>query len=417
MTLRSISHLVSVCLMAGFIQSCGEKVPAQTQIHVQSITVSPTELTLQDQTKGTVTATVLPENATDKTVLWSSANTGVATVDNGIVTPVAPGTTDIIAKTADQGLVSKCKVTVTSSAPEGKAWPLRLMTFNILQGGKADGSTDTAGHEWDAVRKTPCLNMLKEINPDIILLQECRREQLKFLKANLAGYNYFSYAKDGVLASGYSDGDATNDASFKNGGQRNVILLRSSMFEMKEWGRFWLSENPSAPSKGFGTSGQKIKLWLKVRHLAGGFDFYLFNTHFIPQSYGNAVTPVVDVITPCAEVNVKQMKQILGDKTVSGKGNDPTIVFFAGDLNSSNTSARMASVNDYLYRAGDLAEKKDESKTFNGFRADRSTWTLIDHIYYKNAVPKVYKVVNEETYGTQFLSDHFPVYCDFEINR
>ena len=417
MTLREIKILLSACLVAVSFPSCGEKTPADPTIHVQSISVSPSEMTLQDQATGTVTARVLPENATDKTVLWTSADPGVATVKDGTVTPVAPGATEILATTVDGGLVSKCKVTVTSSVPPAQAWAVRLMSFNILQGGKADGSTDSAGHEWSKVRKTPCLNMFKEINPDIIMLQECRREQLKDLKANLSGYTFYSYAKDGVLASGYQDGDAANDASFKNGGQRNVILLRTSLFKVLDWGRFWLSETPSTPSQGFGTTGQKITLWLKVHSLAGDFDFYLFNTHFIPQSYGNAVSPKVDVITPCAELNVRKMKEILGDKTTSGKGNDPSVVFFAGDLNCNHASEKMASVNDYLYRAGGEAGVKDDSMTFNGFRTDRSTWTLIDHIYYKNAVPKVYKVVNEATYGTEFLSDHFPVYCDFEITR
>ncbi len=296
-----------------------------------------------------------------------------------------------------------------------ESFALRLMTFNILQGGKADGSTDEEGHEWKTVRKAPCMKMFKEVDPDIIMLQECRKEQLNDIKAELKDYSYYSYAKDGVLAASYTDGDAANDASFKNKGQRNVIMLRTSQYEVKDWGRFWLSDTPDVPSNGFGTEGKKLTLWLKVQHKASGVEFYLFNTHFIPQSYGNAVDPVVDVISPCARVNIEQMKKVLGDSTQSGKGESKTTVFFAGDLNCNNENSRMSAVNDYMLHAGVEATKTDMSMTFNGFREDSSTWTRIDHIYYKNASPKLYKVVSEASYGTQFISDHFPVYSDFDI--
>lgn len=62
---------------------------------------------------GQLTATVLPENAYDKRVKWTSSNTKIATVDqNGKVTAVGSGTVVITAKTNVGGLEAKCTVTV-----------------------------------------------------------------------------------------------------------------------------------------------------------------------------------------------------------------------------------------------------------------------------------------------------------------
>jgi hypothetical protein len=62
----------------------------------------------------TLVATVLPTNADNKKVTWSSSNTDVATVTNGIVTPVSLGTSTITVTTVDGGKTATCDVTVVN---------------------------------------------------------------------------------------------------------------------------------------------------------------------------------------------------------------------------------------------------------------------------------------------------------------
>ncbi|MEG1070141.1 MAG: Ig-like domain-containing protein, partial [Ruthenibacterium sp.] len=76
-----------------------------------------TKLLLIEGDSETLTATVLPENATDKTVTWTSSNAAVATVANGKVTAVKAGTATITAKTAN-GKSATCAVTVTAKKPD-----------------------------------------------------------------------------------------------------------------------------------------------------------------------------------------------------------------------------------------------------------------------------------------------------------
>ena len=91
---------------------------AQKIILVESVTLGKTELALViNEADVTLTATVKPDDATDKTVTWTSSNPAVATVDaNGKVHAVAVGTATITAQAGDK--TATCVVTVTA-APAG----------------------------------------------------------------------------------------------------------------------------------------------------------------------------------------------------------------------------------------------------------------------------------------------------------
>jgi len=87
-----------------------------TNVSVTGVTLNQSSLSM---TVGgaavTLTATVAPNNATNKTVGWSSSNPSVATVTYGTVTAVAAGSATITVTTADGGKTANCFVTVTGS--------------------------------------------------------------------------------------------------------------------------------------------------------------------------------------------------------------------------------------------------------------------------------------------------------------
>ena len=81
-------------------------------VSVTGVSLNKTTLTLNIGDSETLTATITPDNATDKSVTWTSSNTDVATVENGTVTAVGAGSATITAKTADGAKKATCLVTV-----------------------------------------------------------------------------------------------------------------------------------------------------------------------------------------------------------------------------------------------------------------------------------------------------------------
>ena len=105
---------------------------------VTGVTLDQTDLTLFTGQSEQLTATVTPDNATNKNVTWSSDNETVATVDaNGNVTAVAAGTATITVTTADGSHTATCKVTVKDPV-YSMATDTAVLSFDSKTEGYAD---------------------------------------------------------------------------------------------------------------------------------------------------------------------------------------------------------------------------------------------------------------------------------------
>ena len=81
-------------------------------VAVASVTLDSTSIILEEGESRNLTATVSPSNAENKTVLWTSSNSSVASVKEGLVTALKPGSATITVKTEDGGKTATCQVTV-----------------------------------------------------------------------------------------------------------------------------------------------------------------------------------------------------------------------------------------------------------------------------------------------------------------
>ncbi len=99
----------------GFTAACEITVQAAAPeiISVTGVDISDDSLSLEEGQSAVLTATVLPDNATDKTVSWSSDNTSVVTVDQGgNLNAVGAGQATVTVTTTDGGFSASCNVTV-----------------------------------------------------------------------------------------------------------------------------------------------------------------------------------------------------------------------------------------------------------------------------------------------------------------
>ena len=112
-------------LFAGVFSGCRPDEPTPTptptptpaKVTVTGVTLNKTTLSLLEGNFETLTATVSPDNASNKSVTWKSSATDIAKVDDsGKVTAVKAGSATITVTTADGGKTADCSVTVTEQA-------------------------------------------------------------------------------------------------------------------------------------------------------------------------------------------------------------------------------------------------------------------------------------------------------------
>ena len=116
----------STGLMTETCDLCGAKtgemeIPMLIPNFVTGITVSPNRLALNVGETANLTAIITPDTAENKNVIWSSSDTDIATVADGVVTAKTPGVAMIIVQSEDGGYKDFCVVRVASLTPANGA--------------------------------------------------------------------------------------------------------------------------------------------------------------------------------------------------------------------------------------------------------------------------------------------------------
>ena len=163
-------------------------------IPVTGLTLDKSSLTMKEGDAQTLTATVFPSNATDKTVKWSSSDASVASVDqSGNVFALSDGSTVITASVGDKA--ASCEVTVLFNSS-------KYLTFEVIKSGNikwiATGSniktieyTKDSGRTWISITSSNSGTTIPVSSGDIIHFKGNNTAYGNNPRGNNDGYNCF----------------------------------------------------------------------------------------------------------------------------------------------------------------------------------------------------------------------------------
>ena len=339
---------------------------AQKIILVESVTLGKTELELIiGQADVTLTATVKPDDATDKTVTWTSSNPAVATVDEtGKVHAVAAGEATITAQAGDK--TATCVVTVTA-APAGwtandyneATWNGTKVVFTKKTAATATAMTNSTtlwSDEWYTVAGDVTITGDVILQTDVhLILQDGAKLTINGqLNCNSgSGYNLYIYGQkkgDGKL------NVTNNSANAINSGNGYRIDIHGGEVTASAAGNIGLRTGYLAVYGG------------KLTATSGGDKVIGFGN--IIDVYGGEVVATA----------TSSMSPSNGISSV-GSSASQILTVYGGKVTATGNGVTLPS----SYGAGFACYVKSGTTGINFYFSDNGTWG--DGIYYEDANP------------------------------
>jgi len=254
-----------------------------------------------------------------------------------------------------------------------------IMTYNIRYKNNTDGV-----NSWD-LRKDNLVKQLKNLNPDILGIQEAVYDQITFINENIPEYKVTGEGRDGGIK-----------------GEFSAIFYNYNKFKLLHSGTFWLNESRTPLIKGWDAAFPRICTYAKFTEIKNGKTFYVFNTHLDHvgnEARKNSVSLIIDSI---AKLNTENLP-----------------VLFCGDFNTDESDFTIQQILQKYKNTKNIAHKVNISQkgTFNGYNTTIEATNLIDYIFASSHF-KVYKYqVPVNLYNNLYPSDHFPVFIKIKIKK
>ncbi len=254
---------------------------------------------------------------------------------------------------------------------------IKVMSFNVRL-----NSADDFTNAWP-FRKDACVEMIKDQKPTVIGFQEAKyKDQWTVLKSALSD-NYDGW---GV--------DRDNGEESPNNGETMGILYDKSKVKKLDGGTFWLSTTPDIVSKSWNSACNRTATWGIFEHIATGKKFCYINTHLDHKS---------------AEAQKEGLKLIVEKFKEHNPDGFPQ--FLTGDFNIKIGNATLDILKDYMEDTRLVAPegKTDNDRTYNNWSSTGGS--IIDYVYCTKGMSVVEYHTIDESYGVEYISDHYPIYA------
>lgn len=200
-----------------------------TVVPVQNVALSKSTLTLTEGDSETLTATVSPSNATDRTVTWTVSPSGYATVSGGVVTALKEGSCTITATAG--GKSATCAVTVEAAASGGIVLPAPLYKLASAKAFAAANKEylDTGIKLFSSIDPQPSWTILLEVQGDALSAVANTYTLLSCFSENSStrGLLYAVWGNGNLGFNLYSTSGPFINLSYLNGNKVRIALVLS----------------------------------------------------------------------------------------------------------------------------------------------------------------------------------------------
>lgn len=272
-------------------------------------------------------------------------------------------------------------------------------TYNIRYDNPGDVEN---GNAWP--RRAPVIaGLIRFHDFDVLGTQEGFQHQMEDLREALTGYGCSAYGRD--------DGDL--------GGEQIGIFYKKAKFELLDRGRFWISETPEEPGRGWDADLPRLCAWAQLREKAGDREFFFFNLHMDHRGRVSRKEGAELVLRRIDEITAGAPTVLVGDFNTDQ--NREPYRLLTGDTDFADA-----------YRAASI--RYAPNGTANNFDPTAKTESRIDHVFvHKGFGVRRYGVLTDtyrvpedgadgerisgnfpeevgfRDYETRLPSDHFPV--------
>ncbi|MDF1839500.1 MAG: alkaline phosphatase family protein [Planctomycetota bacterium] len=302
-----------------------------------------------------------------------------------------------IAPTALQHLGIECPkewgmVDALALGRESQKTEVEVMTFNIRYGTANDGD-----NSWPK-RNHLVMEVIHDMRPDVLGLQEALRFQLDEIRTQFPNY--------GEVGVGRDDGETK--------GEYTAILYDRQRFDLYFDYTFWLSETPDGvASKSFGNRIPRIctVAFLRDRHTERSFAVY--NTHWDHESQPSRVAS--------ANLIKLQIEAITSEVHWGQEKSDPHSNIVLGDFNAGEQNPAFL----HLLKPNPLPLKDtyrilhpgaNNTGTFNAFQ-NKTAGQKIDAILVDSTWTTLQSGIYPTPEGQPNPSDHFPVWARLKFTE